>query len=194
MTTETRRPTKAAIEFEGDCFGKLYSKIAAECQQCVVRKHCRRQLKSDIEENAVAKKGSKGKKAKAEKPSKKKGKEIPAEETKEVEVKQKPLSKRYKKDKDNFGMRPGSAGWAAFKALTEAIEKKDSFTVDELSRKTSVICKDKEMVKELGGKKKAIEFNADAKIPIMLRIFAANGLIYKTKRGKDGNDEYKKVI
>jgi hypothetical protein len=131
-------------------------------------------MNRDNEENDMAGK----KKAKKEDKAEKK------EEKKEIKVV--PVSKKYKKDKENCGMRPGSAGWAVYKVLSEVIDKRAEFTVEELSNKTRVFCKMKEVVKEFGGK---IDFNPEAKLPIMLRAFTDWGLVQKT-----GDDEYKKVI
>lgn len=171
MDNPTRRPTKAEAEFEGDCFGKLYKKDAAECLICLVAKQCRRVckliVKPENEEQDMAKKMKKGKKEKEVKAEK------PAKEPKVVA-----LSKQYKADKENFGMREGSAGWAVFKVLAEGIHKRAEFTAEELANKTRVFCKTAK-----------IKFNQDAKLPIMLRIFQAKGLIQKI-----GKEEYKKVI
>jgi hypothetical protein len=178
MKQITRRPTSAAVEFDGDCYGKLYSKTAPECNACIVRKRCRRSIVPDLKEDDMAKKN---KKEKVEK------KEAKAE--KELEVKVRPVAKAFKKDKENFGLRPGSAGWAIYQTMRECLDKK--FSVEELATKTTVFCKLKETKEAFEG---AIKFNADAKVPIMLRHFVKSGLIQRIKKGKGGNDEYKQVV
>jgi hypothetical protein len=106
---------------------------------------------------------------------------------KHEEEKPKPLSKKYKDDKDNAGFRVGSAGWVAYVSLVEECGKK--FTAEELSAKTLVLCKKFNKDKEVREKHGKITYNAASKTPIMLRVFRDMGLIVYS-----GEGEYRKLI
>jgi len=173
-----RHPTRAAVEFDGDCYGKLYLKTAPECKVCLVRKQCRRAAKSDdpdvkdLKENEMMA----TKKAKKEK----------VEKHEEAD-KARPLSKKYKKDKENCGFRKGSAGWAAYVTLIEECGK--LFTAEELSAKTLVFCKKLNKNKDVREQYGKVTYHSDSKTPIMMRVFRDLGLIVY-----NGEGEYKKLV
>jgi hypothetical protein len=145
-----------------------------------VSRHCRKASKHDDPDVKDLKENEMMATKKVKKAEKSEAKHDEAE-------KAKPLSKKYKNDKANAGFRKASAGWAAYVALTEECGKK--FTAEELSAKTTVLCKklnkDKEVKKQYG----KISYNAESKTPIMLRVFRDMGLIVYA-----GEGEYKKLI
>jgi hypothetical protein len=176
-----RRPTRAAVEFEGDCYGKLYSKAADECQKCLVARYCRRAATNadpdvmDRKENEMMATKKAKKSAKAEKTEKAEPKGREAN----------PLAKQYKEDKANCGFREGSAGWAVYKVFHEAIDKKGKFSVEELGVKTKAFVSDKGVIKKYG----KIKFNAEAKTKVAVSSFVKLGLCRYA-----GEGEYEKLV
>lgn len=158
------RPTKAEVEFEGDCFGTLYNKKAPECTVCLVSKQCRWKTRGFDEV-----------KDKKEITMAVKEKELLAKKKEEKVVK---LSSAYKNDHENAGFRPGSAGWAIYQVLREALHKPKHFTDEELRNKAKVFMKEEK-----------IKCDVDSKVPVMVGIFRKMGLIVKIGKG-----EYKRTF
>lgn len=131
-----KSPTKAAVEFDGDCFGRLQNDAAAECRACCVSHQCARMMNKVSEKEQTVAKKSKNKEEKKPKKSKEE-----ATETRGRKAKQFPVSKIYKKDKDNAGFREGSFLWCAFKVWT-TLKKGKGYTEDTLATRIKMFCGD----------------------------------------------------
>jgi hypothetical protein len=156
------RPTKAKVEFEGDCFGSLFLKTAPECQSCLVARKCRKVTKRSViakgqeqekGDEAVAKKNKKDKKDKQDKPEKK-----------------------SKKQSGDF--REGSFTWAMAQVLEGGLIKKGkTFDLDEMAKKTKMLCQQPEL---------KIKFKPN-RLPLMMPELVKQGYAKKVGKGEFKN-------
>lgn len=89
-----------------------------------------------------------------------------------------PVSKIWKKDKENCGFRPGTFSWAVYQVWT-VLKKNKEYSVDEISRKVKMLC-------QSDGVK--IKFNAP-RVTHSLALLRRRGLVAKV-----GPDTFAKTL
>jgi len=135
-------PTKAELEFDGDCFGKFPDPSVTECQICLVFQNCKDKLKGGTNDDTLKEAASEEKGL--EVPEIKGDEEMAANAKEKVEKKEK-AKKTEKPVKETPPSSPGNKwrplckSWAAYEAIRNC---DGEFTFEEALAKFHIVIKE----------------------------------------------------